>query len=288
MAKVESCSNAPTMTSPNDTRPDTLASVQHDRESSCLQGDVENAGNRPVEQQDSGDSESTSEIIVWWSSEDDPDNPMNWSAIRRSVNIGIMALMTFTTYVTEYIYICVLSNIALMETNDWCYARPLASSMLSLGVDRVLSEYHNSNSDLAALVVSIYVLGFAFGPLIFAPLSEIYGRRICYSVSNIFYLVFTITCAVATSIPMLIVVRFLAGSFGATALAIGGGTIADLIPVHKRGLALSFYVLGPVCGPAIGPVIGGFVSAAKGWRWIFWLMSILVCIYIYIYITIDY
>lgn len=50
----------------------------------------------------------------------------------------------------------------------------------------------------------------------------------------------------------------------------------DIFPVHRRGLAISFYSLGPICGPAIGPVAGGFLAEAKGWRWIFWLLTILV------------
>ncbi|KAH8692035.1 major facilitator superfamily domain-containing protein [Talaromyces proteolyticus] len=147
--------------------------------------------------------------------------------------------------------------------------------MFALGVSEVMTDFNTSNNYLSALVVSIYVLGFAFGPLFWAPLSEIYGRWICYSVSNILYIIFTIACAVSTNMSMLIVFRFLAGCFGSSALAIGGGTVTDMFPVQHRGVALSLYTLGPICGPAIGPVIGGFVSAAKGWRWIFWVLSIL-------------
>ena len=97
------------MTNPNDARPNRSTSVQHDRDSSHIQGDIENVGNRPAKpkQQESDESEFTPKMIVWWNSEEDPDNPMNWSAFRKSVNIGIMALMTFTAYVTEYIYICI-------------------------------------------------------------------------------------------------------------------------------------------------------------------------------------
>lgn len=140
-----------------------------------------------------------------------------------------------------------------------------------------MEEFDNTSDLLAALVVSIYVLGLGAGPLVIAPLSEVYGRLICYTICNFLYVVFTIACAVSTNLPMLIVFRLLAGTTGSSPIAIGGGTIADLFEVQERGVAIAFYTLGPVLGPAVGPVIGGFLTQAKGWRWIFWILSIMVC-----------
>ena len=54
--------------------------------------------------------------------------------------------------------------------------RPLASSMFAPGVPEVMTEFKSSNELLASFVVSVYVLGYAFGPLLIAPLSELYGR----------------------------------------------------------------------------------------------------------------
>jgi len=56
-----------------------------------------------------------------------------------------------------------------------------------------------------------YLLGFAFGPILIAPLSELYGRLYIYHACNLGYLVFTIACALATNMEMLIVFRFFAG-----------------------------------------------------------------------------
>jgi multidrug resistance protein len=153
--------------------------------------------------------------------------------------------------------------------------------MFAPGVSQVMEEFNNNNDLLAALVVSIYVLGLGAGPLVIAPLSEVYGRLICYTICNILYVIFTVACAVSTNLPMLIVFRLLAGCVGASPLAIGGGTIADLFSVEERGVAISLYTLGPVLGPAIGPVAGGFLTQAKGWRWIFWILAIVVCLSIY-------
>jgi multidrug resistance protein len=148
--------------------------------------------------------------------------------------------------------------------------------MFAPGVSQVMDEFNNHNELLESLVVSIYVLGLAFGPLVVAPASEVYGRWICYTICNILYVVFTVACAVSTDLTMLIVFRFLAGCMGSCPLAVGGGTIADLFAIDRRGAALSLYILGPVCGPAVGPVAGGFLAEAKGWRWIFWILVIVV------------
>lgn len=154
--------------------------------------------------------------------------------------------------------------------------RPLASSIISPGVDRLMAEFNSDNDVLGSLVVSVFVLGFAFGPTILGPLSEIYGRWIIYSICSLLLLIFNILCAVSSSMGMLIAMRFLAGVFGGCPLAVGGGTIADLFSTSERGFATGIYMMGSIIGPAYGPVIGGFLSQAEGWRWVFWLLTILV------------
>ena len=59
---------------------------------------------------------------------------------------------------------------------------------------------------------------------------------------------------------------------------LGGGTISDLIPREKRGAGIAVFALGPLLGPVIGPVGGGFLTQNLGWRWVFWLLAITVCI----------
>ena len=53
--------------------------------------------------------------------------------------------------------------------------RPLGSSILAPGVPQLVRTFHSTNIYLATLVVTIYLLGFAAGPLVLAPLSELYG-----------------------------------------------------------------------------------------------------------------
>lgn len=139
-----------------------------------------------------------------------------------------------------------------------------------------MAEFHSTNEELGSLVVSIYLLGFAAGPLVIAPLSEMYGRLPLYHSCNTIFAAFTVACAVAPSMNSLIALRFLQGCAGSAPLAIGGGTITDLIPQERRGAYMGIYSLGPTLGPVIGPVAGGFLTGAKGWRWLMWLLLMIV------------
>jgi len=186
--------------------------------------------------------------IVWWDGDDDPKNPMNWSSARRWGTVAMVSGITFLT--------------------------PLGSSIFAPGVQDVMKEFNSNSELLSGFVVSVYVLGFAFGPLVIAPLSELYGRLAIYHVCNILFVVFNIACAVSHSLNTLIVMRFLAGSFGASPLTLGGGTIADLMPMSQRAKAMSVWVMGPTIGPVIGPICGGFISEKIGWRWCFWVLAI--------------
>ena len=151
---------------------------------------------------------------------------------------------------------------------------PLASSMFAPGVPLVEKEFHFTNSHLATLTVSIFLLGFAVGPLVIAPLSEIHGRRPVYVVSMFIFFVCTLACALSINLGMLLAFRVLSGCAGSTAVTIGGATIGDMFQNENRGGAMAIWGMGAQLGPFLGPIIGGFLSETKGWRWVFWLQTI--------------
>lgn len=134
--------------------------------------------------------------------------------------------------------------------------------------------FNNTSVILSSLSVSIFLLGYTIGPLILAPLSEIYGRRFVLTGANTFFTIWQIGCALAPNMTALIVTRFFAGMGGSGCLTIGGGVIADLFNSDQRGLATSIFTLGPLFGPIIGPICGGFVAQRASWRWVFWILMI--------------
>jgi len=186
--------------------------------------------------------------IVFWDSDTDPQNPRNWSRTKKNINVGLLSMMSFLT--------------------------PLSSSMMAPAVLEIMEKFHCTNEYLASFCVSVYVLGFAIGPMAFAPLSEIYGRMPIYYVCAVLFTVFTAACGLSTNMGMLVVFRFLAGVFGSAPITNGGGSIADLIVQEERGVSMAAFAMGLLMGPMLGPVAGGFLSEAKGWKWIFWVLTI--------------
>jgi DHA1 family multidrug resistance protein-like MFS transporter len=96
-------------------------------------------------------------------------------------------------------------------------------------------EQMGVSENVAALGLSMYVLGYGIGPLIFSPLSEIpiIGRNPPYMVTLGIFLVLSIPTAVVNSFPALIVLRFLQGFFGSPCLATGGASIGDIYSLIK-------------------------------------------------------
>ncbi|KAF2736394.1 MFS general substrate transporter [Polyplosphaeria fusca] len=202
----------------------------------------------------SGDVERSNQEVqddnlVDWEGLDDPKKPLNWTPRKKNAHVAIISAITLTAN--------------------------LASTMFAPGALLLVSEFGITSSTVGSLTVSIYILGFAVGPLVLAPLSELYGRLVIYHVCNAVFIAFTLGCALASNTGMFLAFRFLAGCAGAAPLTIGGGSIADMFAPEHRGAAMGAWAAGPLIGPVLGPIIGGFVSQAIGWRWTFWLILIL-------------
>jgi MFS family permease len=156
-------------------------------------------------------------------------------------------------------------------------------------ITQVIEEF-GCSQEVATLGVSLFVLGFAVGPLLWAPLSELYGRQILFIGTYIVLTAMNAGAAAANSIATLIILRFLAGTFGASPLTNAGGVVADLFPASQRGLGMSLFASAPFLGPVIGPVVihlsilrlfpanftqvGGFMGQTVGWRWVEGTMAI--------------
>jgi multidrug resistance protein len=132
------------------------------------------------------------------------------------------------------------------------------------GIEGIITQFDMSQ-EVVTLGLSVFVLGFALGPLIFAPLSELYGRQVLYFATFGAFTCFNVGCVTAQNIWSLIILRFFAGSFGSSPLTNAGGVIADLFSAKERGLAMTIFAVAPFMGPVLGPIIGGFLGQYAGW-----------------------
>ncbi|KAJ6787898.1 hypothetical protein PWT90_01881 [Aphanocladium album] len=181
----------------------------------------------------------------------DPSNPLNFPAHKKWL---------ITTVVTASVF-----------------AVTLTSSAYSASSEQILAEFHSSK-EVFALGISLFVFGFAVGPPVWAPVSELYGRRILFVASHALIVAFVAAAAGCTNMASLLVFRLLAGIFGASPLTNSGGIIADLFPHSERGLAMAVFAAAPFMGPMLGPVIGGFVTITIGWRWLQGICCVLIAV----------
>lgn len=198
-------------------------STQLDRQSTRASILVENTGEK---------EEIDSEVQLVTFKLDDPQNPQNWPMWYKW-----LLTLVLSVYVVAAAY---------------------GSACLAGGLFTVQEQFHVS-AEVSNLTVSLMVIGFAVGPLLWAPLSEQIGRRPVYFISFGLYTLFNVPCAVAKNIGTVLVCRFLCGCFAASALTNVG---ASLVDIHKetRGVAIAMFAFAPYTGPVIGGLVNGFIS----------------------------
>lgn len=146
----------------------------------------------------------------------------------------------------------------------------MGSSIASNEIPALRAMFHFPDGPQNVLPATTYLLGFVLGPLVFAPLSEQYGRRPVLVATLAAYLVFTMASALAPRWPAFLVFRFLSGTFASTPMSVTGGSIADVYADKgARGQANVLWSTATLVGPLAGPVLAGYTAAAS-WRWPFW------------------
>ncbi len=152
--------------------------------------------------------------------------------------------------------------------------RVLYSTSYTSAVPEMMSEFKIPDETVATLGLTTYLLGLAVGCVILAPLSEMYGRKPVYVGSMLVFTLLVLPCALATSLEMILVVRFFGALAGVVMIANAPGTVSDIVDNENRALAFSIWSIGPFNGPIFGPLIGGFATEYLGWRWTNWLVLI--------------
>jgi MFS family permease len=159
------------------------------------------------------------------------------------------------------------------------FNRISVSTMMAPALTKIADEFRMSNVE-SAFALSVFLVATAFGPLIIGPLSEIYGRKPILHATNIWFLIWDITCGFANSGNCLIVARCFAGLGASAIYALAGGVLGDVWRPEERGTSLGLYLLVPLLGAAIGPIVGGVIAQNTTWRWMFWGTSIVQAVLI--------
>lgn len=148
-----------------------------------------------------------------------------------------------------------------------------ASSALSAANPQI-QEIFGASDELVIADTSLFVLAFAIGPAIWAPLSEIFGRQVIYFITYGLTTVLAGATIASPNITTLLVLRFLTSAFGSSAISNTGAVISDMYEARDRGIATIAYVGAPLFGPSLGPITCDFLAVSKGWKWVQGLITI--------------
>lgn len=190
------------------------------------------------------------EYVVEFDGPDDPLHAQNWPMKKKLLTAAMLGYTTMTA--------------------------AFASSIFSSATLAVGAQFHVSG-EVGLLGMSLFVLGFAFGPTLWAPLSELKGRRMPIVLSMFGFSVFSIATATAKDLQTVLITRFFAGFFGACPLAVVAAVFSDMFNNATRGIAITLFSMAVFTGPLLAPFIGGFIvmNDSLGWRWTEYLIAIM-------------
>ena len=120
----------------------------------------------------------------------------------------------------------------------------MGSALPSMAIPRITEHWGVTSEEQQVLPISVYLIGYVFGPIIWSPLSEHWGRRNLCLTTFVLFLVFTIACGFAPTWPSLLIFRLFCGLFGSSPIGVVAGILADVYGEPKsRGRAYSVFMV---------------------------------------------
>jgi DHA1 family multidrug resistance protein-like MFS transporter len=188
------------------------------------------------------------EYVVEFDGVDDPMHAQNWPLRKKIFTATILGFTTLTS--------------------------AFGSSIFSAATRVVAAEY-GVGTTVGVLGTSLYVLGFATGPIFWAPLSELKGRRLPLVIASFGFSIFNIAVATGKDLQTILICRFWAGFFGACPLTCVAAVFSDMFNNRTRGIAITIFSATVFTGPMLAPFIGGFIIMNTMWQWTEYLVALM-------------
>ena len=168
-----------------------------------------------------------------------------------------------------------------------CFVVALGSAIVTGDLERPAADFGVSEEVIILASVTMFVIGFGVGPLVFAPMSEEVGRKPIYVVTLFVAVVFIVPCGAAQNIATLLICRLIDGTAFSAPMTLIGGSLADIWEGPERGTAMAVFSAAPFLGPVCGPIFGGLLcDYAPTWRWVYWTFLIVAGFFYVVFIVV--
>lgn len=148
----------------------------------------------------------------------------------------------------------------------------LTIAMYIPGFHKMASDFQVNESQIAFTLTS-YFIGITIGQLVYGPIIDRYGRRTPLLISLILYILTSILCAVASSLDMMIAVRFLQALGASAGMVSALAIIMDVFEPQHRAKAFSLVMTVLGVAPIVSPSLGSFFVAAYSWKSVFYALT---------------
>ena len=127
----------------------------------------------------------------------------------------------------------------------------------------------SASQDQINWVLTSYIVAAAIMTPPTGWLAGRFGRKRLFLVAVVGFTIASILCAIATSLPQIVIYRLLQGVFGASLVPLSQAVLLDIYPREQQGSAMALWGVGVMVGPILGPTLGGWLTEHYDWRWVF-------------------
>ncbi len=149
---------------------------------------------------------------------------------------------------------------------------PLSIDLYLPALPQVM-EVLQTNQTMVNLSLSLFMVFFAVGILIWGPVSEKYGRKPILLIGLCLYVLGSAGCALAATAEQLILARVFQAFGGGAAGAVATAMVKDMFSGRRRESVLAIVMAMVVVAPVVAPVIGAIILKYMSWRAIFWVLA---------------
>lgn len=173
-----------------------------------------------------------------------------------------------TLYARRWLVIITIMMVAILEVLD--------STIVNVALPSIMPALGANQNQITWILTSYVVASAVILPLT-GFISNRMGQKQMLIMSISGFMISSLLCGIATSLPEMVLFRILQGACGASLIPLSQAILRQTFPLDQQGKAMAIWGIGIMAAPVLGPTLGGFITEHSSWRWIFYI-NLPVCL----------